>query len=87
MGRQWDRNVAVRRSLRAASASAIASASGSSQGVPSYGSITFPEVYPGIDWVVKSEPGEGYVASLYQVPGEPNTVWVPVTDGSGVVQV
>jgi len=32
----------------------------------------------------KSEPGKGYVASLYQVPGDSNTVWVPVTDGSGV---
>ena len=33
----------------------------------------------------KSEPGKGYVASLYQDPGDPNTVWVPVTDGGGVV--
>jgi hypothetical protein len=33
----------------------------------------------------KSEPGKGYVAGLYQVPGDANTVWVPVTDGSGVV--
>jgi hypothetical protein len=33
----------------------------------------------------KSEPGKGYVASLYQVPGDPNTVWIPVTDGGGVV--
>jgi hypothetical protein len=33
----------------------------------------------------KSEPGKGYVAGLYQVPVQPNAVWVPVTDGSGVV--
>jgi hypothetical protein len=33
----------------------------------------------------KSEPGRGYVASLYQVPGDPHTVWIPVTEGSGVV--
>jgi hypothetical protein len=33
----------------------------------------------------KSEPGKGYVASLYQSPHDANTVWIPVTDGSGVV--
>lgn len=33
----------------------------------------------------KTEPGKGYVAGIYQVPGEPNTVWVPATDSNGVV--
>jgi hypothetical protein len=33
----------------------------------------------------KSEPGEGYIAGLYQVPGEPNTIWLPVTHGDGLL--
>jgi hypothetical protein len=33
----------------------------------------------------KSEPGKGYVAGIYQVPREPNTLWLPVTHGKGVL--
>lgn len=37
--------------------------------VQSYGSITFPDVYPGIDWVVMSEPGKGVHHDFVVHPG------------------
>lgn len=37
--------------------------------VPTYGEITFPGVYPGVDWVVRSEPGGGVHHDFVVAPG------------------
>ena len=37
--------------------------------VPTYGKLTFPDVYPGIDWVVLSRPGESVQHDFIVHPG------------------
>ncbi len=37
--------------------------------VPTYGRITFPDVYRGIDWVIRNEPGEGVHHDFVVRPG------------------
>jgi hypothetical protein len=37
--------------------------------VPTYGTLTFPEVYPGIDWIVRNTPGEGVHQDFVVRPG------------------
>ncbi|MDZ4806192.1 MAG: LamG-like jellyroll fold domain-containing protein, partial [Candidatus Eisenbacteria bacterium] len=37
--------------------------------VPTYAGITFPSVYPGVDWVVRSEPGGGVHHDFVVAPG------------------
>lgn len=37
--------------------------------VPTYGKVTFADVYPGIDWVVRSIPGEGVHQDFVVHPG------------------
>ncbi|TPW13328.1 MAG: hypothetical protein FD129_1295, partial [bacterium] len=53
--------------------------------VPTYAGVTFPSVYPGIDWVVRSEPGGGMHHDFVVAPGaDPSAIRLRYAGASSI---